>query len=145
MARILIVDDEPFVRNALGRALRGYDLVTAASGEEALVHLSAGQPFDLILCDLMMPGVSGMDLYQHLRQRHPGREQQIVFLTGGVFTDEAQEFVSGISNAVVQKPFNFQQLRSIVHDRVAPPEGADTGAGNGGGNDGRNGGGEAGP
>jgi two-component system NtrC family sensor kinase len=138
LPRILIVDDEPFVRNALGRALRGYDLVTAASGEEALAHLSAGQPFDLILCDLMMPGVSGMDLYQHLRKRHPGREQQIVFLTGGVFTDEAQEFISGISNAVVQKPFNFQQLRSIVRDRIPPPEGADDG------NDAGNGGGEAG-
>lgn len=123
MARILIVDDEPFVRNALGRALRGYDLVTAGSGEEALAHLSDGEPFDLILCDLMMPGVSGMDLYKHLRQRHPGREQQIVFLTGGVFTDDAQDFVAGISNAVVQKPFNFQQLRSLVRDRVAPPQG----------------------
>ena len=131
MARILIVDDEPFVRNALGRALRGYDLVTAASGEEALVHLSAGQPFDLILCDLMMPGFSGMDLYQHLRQRHPGREQQIVFLTGGVFTDEAQDFVAGISNAVVQKPFNFQQLRSIVRGRIAPPDGNGDGNGDG--------------
>lgn len=127
MARILIVDDEPFVRNALGRALRGYDLVTAASGEEALVHLSAGQPFDLILCDLMMPGISGMDIYQHLHQRHPGREQQIVFLTGGVFTDDAQDFVAGISNAVVQKPFNFQQLRAIVRDRVPPPDGSPDG------------------
>jgi CheY-like chemotaxis protein len=125
LPRILIVDDEPFVRNALGRALRSYDLVTAASGEEALAHLSAGQPFDLILCDLMMPGVSGMDIYQHLRQRHPGREQQIVFLTGGIFTDEAQEFVARISNAVVQKPFNFQQLRSIVRDRIPSPEGDD--------------------
>ena len=131
MARILIVDDEPFVRNALGRALRGHDLVTAASGQEALAYLGAAEPFDLILCDLMMPGVSGMELYQHLRQRHPGREQRIVFLTGGVFTDEAQDFVAGISNAVVQKPFNFQQLRDIVRDMIAPPEGSDEGAAGG--------------
>lgn len=132
MARILIIDDEPFVRNALCRALRGYDLVTAGSGEEALAHLVSGEPFDLILCDLMMPGISGIDLHHHLRQRHPGREQRIVFLTGGIFTDEAQEFVAGISNAVVQKPFNFQQLRTLVNDRVAPPETA------GGGEDDRN-------
>jgi CheY-like chemotaxis protein len=125
MARILIVDDEPFVRNALCRALRGYDLVTAASGEEALAHLTTGAPFDLILCDLMMPGISGIDIFQHLRQRHPGREQQIVFLTGGIFTDEAQEFVAAIGNAVVQKPFNFQQLRTLVKDRVAPAADAD--------------------
>lgn len=119
MARILIVDDEPFVRNALSRALKGYDLITAANGEEALVHLAKSEPFDLILCDLMMPGVSGMDIYQHLRERQPGREQQLVFLTGGVFTDEAQEFITGIPNPVVQKPFNFQQLRRMVKDRVS--------------------------
>jgi CheY-like chemotaxis protein len=123
MARILIVDDEPFVRNALCRALRSHDLVTASSGEEALAHLTTQEPFDLILCDLMMPGVSGIDIYQHLRGRHPGREQQLVFLTGGIFTDEAQEFVAKISNSVVQKPFNFQQLRSIVSEKIAPPGG----------------------
>lgn len=128
MARILIVDDEPFVRNALCRALKGYELVTAANGQEALAHL-AGGPFDLILCDLMMPGVSGMDIYQHLCERHPGREQLLVFLTGGVFTDEAHAFVSGIANPVVQKPFNFQQLRSLVKSKV-PPDDADAGEGN---------------
>ena len=136
MARILIVDDEPFVRNALCRALRGYDLVTAGSGEEALAHLSTGEPFDLILCDLMMPGVSGIDIHRHLRQRHPGREQQLVFLTGGIFTDEAQDFVAGISNAVVQKPFNFQQLRTLVKDRVAPPQSAAGDDNDNGGDDG---------
>jgi CheY-like chemotaxis protein len=138
MARILIVDDEPFVRNALCRALRSYDLVTAGSGEEALAHLSTGEPFDLILCDLMMPGISGMDIYQHLRLRHPGRERQLVFLTGGVFTDEAQEFVAGISNAVVQKPFNFQQLRTLVKDRIAPPD-SESGSENGSEDSGKNG------
>lgn len=125
MARILIVDDEPFVRNALCRALKGYELVTAANGQEALAQLAAGA-FDLILCDLMMPGVSGMDIYQYLRERYPGRERLLVFLTGGVFTDEAHDFVSGIANPVVQKPFNFQQLRSLVKSKV-PPE--DEGAG----------------
>ena len=128
MARILIVDDEPFVRNALCRALRGYELVTAANGQEAMAHLTADGPFDLILCDLMMPGVSGMDIYLHLRARHPGHEQLLVFLTGGVFTDEAHEFVSSISNPVVQKPFNFQQLRSLVKSKV-PPDDGDAGEG----------------
>ncbi|WP_428268126.1 response regulator [Haliangium sp.] len=125
MARILIVDDEQFVRNALCRALKGHDLVTAANGEEALQHLTqSGAPFDLILCDLMMPGVSGMDLYRHLGDRQPSRQAQFVFLTGGVFTDEAQDFITHISNPVIQKPFNFQQLRGIVRARIgANPSG----------------------
>ena len=118
MARILIIDDEPYVRNALSRALKDYELVTASNGEEAMIKLDEGQPFDLILCDLMMPGISGMDLYHHLCKSKLGREDSLVFLTGGVFTDEAQEFVSQVSNPVVQKPFDFQQLRRIVRDKV---------------------------
>lgn len=127
MARILIVDDEPYVRNALSRALREHELVTAANGQEALELLSGDERFDLILCDLMMPGFSGMDLHQHLSTSQPGLADALVFLTGGVFTDEAHDFVSQIPNPVIQKPFDFQQLRRIVRERVEggsrpPPE-----------------------
>lgn len=117
MARILIIDDEPYVRNALSRALRDHELVTAANGQEAIDHLSDGSAFDLILCDLMMPGFSGMDLYKHISETQPGREASLVFLTGGVFTDEAQDFVAQVPNPVMQKPFDFQQLRRIVAER----------------------------
>lgn len=126
MARILIVDDEPYVRNALSRALREHELVTAANGQEALELLSGDEQFDLVLCDLMMPGFSGVDLYQHLTAAQPGREAALVFLTGGVFTDDVQDFVAQIPNPVIQKPFDFQQLRRIVSERAAansrPPE-----------------------
>ncbi|ACY14463.1 response regulator [Haliangium ochraceum] len=120
MARILIVDDEPFVRNALCRVLNGYELSTAANGEEALSQLSADElSFDLILCDLMMPGVSGMDIYEFLKRRQPGREMQLMFLTGGVFTEEAQAFVANIPNPVIQKPFKFDQLRNLIKAKLA--------------------------
>ncbi|GAB4557643.1 MAG: hypothetical protein Tsb0020_01970 [Haliangiales bacterium] len=119
MPRILIVDDEQLVRNALRRALRGYETVTAANGAEALDCLDKSPaPFDLILCDLMMPNVSGIDLYRHLCERRPGCEKQLVFLTGGVFTDEARDFLDEISNRVVQKPFDVRKLRTIVKDTL---------------------------
>ena len=117
-ARILIVDDEPFVRKTLGRVLGKYELVLAASGEEALEHLDGEKPFDLILCDLMMPVVSGMELYERLREQAPGQEDIIVFLTGGVFTADARDFVARISNPVIEKPFDFQRLRSVIDDML---------------------------
>lgn len=119
MARILIVDDEPYVRNALSRVLKEYSTTTAADGRQAIEMLSSpDETFDLILCDLMMPGVSGMDIYAHLQAHHAGREARLVFLTGGAFTKEAQDFVERIDNAVVQKPFNFPQLRSIIQEHL---------------------------
>ncbi len=67
--RILIVDDEPLVANVIRRVLaKEHDVVTAIVAREALAMCAAGEKFDLILCDLMMPVMTGMELYHDCRR-----------------------------------------------------------------------------
>jgi CheY-like chemotaxis protein len=86
---VLIVDDEPLVARSLQRLLRKCDTRVAGSGKEAIERIEAGEKFDWILCDLMMPGMSGMDVYAKLSQDHPDLATRIVFVTGGAFTETA--------------------------------------------------------
>lgn len=118
-ARILIVDDDVFVRKTLRRALGEHDLVLAEDGGQALEILRVSGPFDVILCDLMMPHVSGMDLYELLRQESPGQELCMVFLTGGAADGHTHEFVSRVANQVIEKPFDFHRLRGVVNEILA--------------------------
>ncbi|MCG8422445.1 MAG: response regulator [Proteobacteria bacterium] len=118
--RILIVDDEIFVRKSLRRALNNYEVVLAADGEEAIAHIEGSEPFDVILCDLMMPVVSGKDVYEYVRENSPGQERRFVFLTGGTVDSQADEFLSSLTNPILEKPFNFAHLRSVVEDAIKP-------------------------
>jgi signal transduction histidine kinase len=117
--RILVVDDEPNVLKALERALKGHNVTTAQSGQAALDVLEAGPSFDLVFCDLMMADVSGMDIYGQVRRRRPGMEESFIFMTGGVFTQQATDFLASIPNPVVHKPFDLRALRKLVGQRIA--------------------------
>ena len=117
--RILLVDDEPSVVRALQRALREHDLVVAFSGAEAIEVLDSGQQFDLIFCDLMMAQLSGMEVFDIVRRRFPDLIDRFVFMTGGAFTQQAKDFLSGVSNPVVEKPFDIRALRLLVSRRIA--------------------------
>jgi PAS domain S-box-containing protein len=117
--RILIVDDEPSVVRALQRALREHDLVVAFSGVEAIEVLDSGQQFDLVFCDLMMAQLSGMEVFDIVKRRFPTLNDRFVFMTGGAFTQQAKDFLTGVSNPVVEKPFDIRALRSLVNRRVA--------------------------
>lgn len=72
----------------------------------------------MILCDLMMPDVTGMELYGMLRELAPEQSEQVVFVTGGAFTSKARAFLDEVPNARVEKPFDLQRLRTLVRDRV---------------------------
>jgi nitrogen-specific signal transduction histidine kinase len=117
--RILLVDDEPSVVRALQRALREHDLVVAFSGVEAIEVLDSGQQFDLIFCDLMMAQLSGMEVFDIVKRRFPTLIDRFIFMTGGAFTQQAKDFLSGVSNPVVEKPFDIRALRLLVSRRVA--------------------------
>jgi CheY-like chemotaxis protein len=69
--RVLVVDDETPLRHLMQRLLVGHDVVSAASGQDALAILEQDHAFDVILCDMMMPGVTGMDVHRWLVSRHP--------------------------------------------------------------------------
>lgn len=116
--RILIVDDEPLVRRVLSLVLhREHDVVVAESGEEALALLEPGD-VDVVLCDLMMPGMSGMEVYEQVRRRRPGFERRIVFVTGGAFVPRLAEFLDSVDNLKLLKPFNVQQVLAAVQAAV---------------------------
>src|SRR5207247_1049724 len=85
-----------------------------AVASDAFERLSAGERFDLILCDLMMPGMTGMDLHEGLSMVSPANAAKMVFLTGGAFTARAQAFLSEVSNARLDKPFDPTSLRRFV-------------------------------
>src|SRR5688572_11044201 len=105
-ARLLVIDDEPFIINAVRRALREHEVFSATSAGEAIEMLKT-QSFDLVFCDLMMPEVSGMDLYDRLCTERPGLEERLVFMTGGAFTARARDFLERISNPRFEKPFDL--------------------------------------
>ncbi|HEX2736221.1 MAG TPA: response regulator, partial [Polyangiaceae bacterium] len=88
-ARVLIVDDEELVLKALRRTLEGHDVRAARSGREAIQILETEPPFDLVLCDVMMPDMNGEDVYNAASRVAPGTQQRIVFVTGGAFTKDA--------------------------------------------------------
>jgi signal transduction histidine kinase/CheY-like chemotaxis protein len=117
--RILIVDDEAVVARALGRTLeREHDVSTESSARDAWQRIVRGERFDVILCDLMMPEMTGMDLHADLLRELPEQASQMVFLTGGAFTPRARTFLDEVPNQRVEKPFDTQHIRAIVNDRV---------------------------
>jgi len=116
-ARILLVDDEPAVGRALVALLDGdHDVVPVMRARDALDRLAAGERYDVILCDLMMPEVSGIELYASLPD---DARDRIVFMTGGAFTQQAREFLASCDRPQLAKPFTEKQLRDVL-ERVRP-------------------------
>ncbi len=110
---VLVVDDERAVGVSLVRVLRDHDVVTVTSAKAAL-ELVADKSFDVILADLMMPGMSGMELYEELARRRPELAERTVFMTGGAFTPAALAFLDRVPNERVDKPFAPAAVRALV-------------------------------
>jgi DNA-binding NtrC family response regulator len=113
--RILILDDDRRVAAALALELSAHDVVVTDSGWAALEILRCDQDFDVILCDVMMPELSGMDVYESLRLLDPALLDRVVLMTGGAFTTQASQFVSRVATPMIEKPFHPGQLDAIVH------------------------------
>src|SRR5690606_11389138 len=91
--RVLAIDDDPMILRSLKRVLNGHDLTLMSGGQEALDVLARDKSFDIILCDLMMPNVTGMDVYHQLSSQEPELARRIVFLSGGAVTPQAQRLL----------------------------------------------------
>jgi nitrogen-specific signal transduction histidine kinase/CheY-like chemotaxis protein len=116
---ILIVDDDPLVGNSLRRVLHQHHEITVVSnGKLAIERIRSGQHFDLVLCDLMMPEMSGMVLYSELSEIAPKLSEKIIFITGGAFTPEANRFLEEHHTRVIEKPFELNALRTIVAESI---------------------------
>jgi PAS domain S-box-containing protein len=111
--RILLIDDEARVAAAAARLLSDHQVRTATSAAEAL-KLCAAERFDLVLCDLLMPEMTGMDFQRRLRDDQPELAARIIFVTGGADTAEASAFLASTPNTHLDKPFDAERLRAEV-------------------------------
>ncbi len=117
--RVMLVDDEPTIGAAVRRALAAHhDVVVFTDGHAALEAIAAGPSFDVILCDLMMPLMSGAEFHHALSCTSPDQAARIVFLSGGAFTEGSRAFVDRVPNLKIEKPFEVSELRAFVNDRV---------------------------
>lgn len=112
--QVLVVDDELSIGLAIKRILRGHDVTVVTSGQDALNTLASGKTFDVILSDLMMPEMSGMDLYAALSRQYPHMTSRVVFITGGVFSLAVNVFLDETKNEQLEKPLDFKKLRETV-------------------------------
>jgi CheY-like chemotaxis protein len=83
-------------------------------GSEALELIRRGERYDVILCDLMMPEMTGMDVYRELSRFAPDVTDDIIFITGGTFSNEADAFLARVPNQVIEKPFDPRNLRATI-------------------------------
>jgi PAS domain S-box-containing protein len=111
--RILAVDDEPSILAIVSAFLHAHAVKVAHGGKDALALLEE-EEFDVVLCDLVMPEVTGMDLYEQLERRGRGGERRIVFITGGAVTARARAFLDAVPNTVLAKPFGPEELLAVV-------------------------------
>jgi signal transduction histidine kinase len=117
--RVLIVDDEVAFAKALARILGDeHDVELSASAGDALARLQGGQAFDVIVCDLMMPQMTGMDLHAELQRLSPELAARVVFVTGGAFTEGARAFLDAVPNLRIEKPFGANELRAVISARL---------------------------
>lgn len=119
--RVLVVDDEPLVGHILCRILAAaHEVVVLQSARNAVERLETGERFDVILCDLMMPHMTGMDFHKVVAERIPACADRIVFITGGAFSSHARDFLDRVGNERINKPFDATAVRGVVRRFVEP-------------------------
>ena len=116
--RLLIIDDEPLVITMLSRLLRRrYEITTTTSGVEGL-RLACDEPWDAILCDVMLPELSGPQLLERLEQEGRPIAAKVGFMTGGAFGSEATSLLERLGKGGwLAKPFGLAEVEAFV-DRL---------------------------
>jgi len=118
--RVLVIDDEELICSLLVSLLSPEHQVTGlSSAREAMQRIVEGARYDLILCDLMMPDMTGMDFYGALAQHAPEQITRVVFLTGGAFTEASRSFLESVPNPQISKPFSLPYVLELVQRSVA--------------------------
>jgi CheY-like chemotaxis protein len=113
--RILLVDDEPLVAHTMERLLRrDYDTIIEESGHDALVRIARGERFAAIVSDIMMPNMTGIELFEQLQHVAPDQAARLIFLSGGAFTPQARERLDGLGVIQLDKPVAAKQLRACI-------------------------------
>lgn len=116
--RVLLIDDEPLIHRVVTHALGRHEVISAMNGRDALNQCQS-RVFDVILCDLMMPEMNGMEFYHELQRVQPDAEADIVFFSGGSRLEEIQAFLDAVPNECLEKPVQRQRLQQLVGRYVA--------------------------
>jgi CheY-like chemotaxis protein len=120
--RILVVDDEPSLSKALSRLLSDENEVVVVGGAAAaLARLERGERYDVVLCDLMMPLMDGIELHRRLSLTRPEEAERMVFMTGGAMTARIEAFFRRVPNLLLHKPIDLDGLRALIERRVGAP------------------------
>ncbi len=117
--RLLLIDDEEPVLKMMSRVLRDHEVVTVTDAREALTRLEEDDEFDAILCDMMMPGMTGMAFHEGLLALRPEAAKRVVFMTGGSTIPEIADFLHAAGNRSIEKPFSPVELRKLVQQLLA--------------------------
>jgi two-component system NtrC family sensor kinase len=122
-APVLVVDDNPVVRQGLGKVLTtaGFRVETAANGLEALVVIEKHPPA-AVVCDIMMPVMDGLRLYERLSALAPAVARRIVFVTAWADDPSIRTFLQRTGQPVLQKPFEIRDLIQAVRELTARPD-----------------------
>jgi len=88
---------------------------------DALTRVLAGEAFDIILCDIMMPEMTGMDFHRELIRLRPEIAERVVFMSGGVFTPGVRSFLEEIPNRRIDKPLDIDALRRLIQEALPAP------------------------
>jgi two-component system NtrC family sensor kinase len=113
--RVLVIDDQPSFLVSLRLAMQELiEIHEEGSARAALARLRKGEHFDAIVCDLMMPDLSGMDFHDQLSSDLPSLLPKVIYMTGGAYTPKAREFLQSVSNASIEKPFLPEELEALL-------------------------------
>jgi signal transduction histidine kinase/CheY-like chemotaxis protein len=116
---VLVVDDEPQIGESMKRLLgRDHEVRAVHSVDAGLSLIQEGTRFDVVLCDLMMPGKTGQDFYETLSNVAPGMAERVVFVSGGATSQKLAAFAERLAERVLAKPIDIKALRRLVSDRV---------------------------
>lgn len=121
--RLLVIDDDEQLLRSMSMLLGDdNDVDATASAAAALARLKAGESYDAILCDLMMPDMDGMQFHAELSQVLPQLADQVIFLTGGAVNNSVRDFVQRVPNVCIDKPFDFEALKALLAERIGRQE-----------------------
>lgn len=118
LPRLLIVDDDPLLRRALQRVFRTYYRVITVEAKEAVALIGQGERFDVVLCDVMMPDLDGLEVHDAIAAIDPTQVEHFVFMTGGVGKSQRERLVT-LGKPVMPKPFTLTEFFANVGDPTA--------------------------
>jgi two-component system, cell cycle sensor histidine kinase and response regulator CckA len=117
--RVLVIDDEETIGNAICRYLaRDHDVEAVVSARHAIDMLARGERYDVVLCDLMMPQITGIEFYGTVAKLDVAQATRIAFMTGGAFTEAARAFFEETPNPRIEKPFDLKSLLHFVNQLI---------------------------